>query len=208
VRLNRIVNEVLDFARPIHFELAPADLTTLCREAAAAAQATPGVVVTLNLETPVPAIATDAERLRVALVNLIMNARDAVSSPEPALAVSTAAGQPDLVGKAHIGRQNVPPPMVGLTLSTRLSPGSASIVVADNGVGIERANLLRVFDPFFTTKRGGTGLGLPIAKNIVEGLGGTITVVSAPGLGTNIRIDLPLEGAPARVPSRRDESTR
>ena len=94
MRLNRIVNEVLDFARPIHFELAPADLTTLCREAAAAAQATPGVAVTLNLETPVPAIATDAERLRVALVNLIMNARDAVSSPEPALAVSTAAGSP------------------------------------------------------------------------------------------------------------------
>jgi two-component system sensor histidine kinase HydH len=206
-RLNRIVNEVLDFARPIRFELAPADLNALCREAADAAQATPGATVTLNLETPVPVIVTDAERVRIALVNLIMNARDAVSVPEPALAASTGAGQPRLEGTAQ-GRPDAPPPIVGVILSTRLSPGWLSIVVADNGVGIERANLPRVFDPFFTTKRGGTGLGLPIAKNIVEGLGGTITVASAPGAGTEIRIDLPLDaGQGARVASRADEPT-
>ncbi|HXD73438.1 MAG TPA: ATP-binding protein, partial [Vicinamibacterales bacterium] len=52
-------------------------------------------------------------------------------------------------------------------------------------------HLSHVFDPYFTTKRGGTGLGLPISKNIVEGLGGTITIASAPGRGTEIRIDLP-----------------
>jgi two-component system, NtrC family, sensor histidine kinase HydH len=208
VRLNRIVNEVLDFARPIRFELAPADLNALCREAAAAAQATPGATVTLNLETPGPVIMTDAERVRVALVNLIMNARDAVSAPEPALAASTGAGQPGIEGMAQDRRLEATPPIVGVTLSTRLSPGWLSIVVADNGVGIERANLPRVFDPFFTTKRGGTGLGLPIAKNIVEGLGGTITVASAPGIGTEIRIDLPLDAVQgARVASRADEPT-
>ena len=51
-----------------------------------------------------------------------------------------------------------------------------------------------IFDPYFTTKRGGTGLGLPIAKNIVEGLGGTIAVsssIDSRGHGTEIRIDLP-----------------
>jgi signal transduction histidine kinase len=207
-RLNRIVNEVLDFARPIRFELAPADPNALCREAAAAAQATPGATVTLNLETPVPVIMTDAERVRVALVNLIMNARDAVSAAEPSLAASTGAGQPGLEGTAQARRLEAAPPIVGVTLSTRLSPGWLSIVVADNGVGIERANLPRVFDPFFTTKRGGTGLGLPIAKNIVEGLGGTITVASAPGIGTEIRIDLPLDAVQgARVASRVDEPT-
>jgi signal transduction histidine kinase len=69
------------------------------------------------------------------------------------------------------------------------------IAVADNGAGISPADLPRVFDPFFTTRRGGTGLGLPISKNIVEGLGGSIVVTSEAGRGTEIRITLPLDGA-------------
>jgi signal transduction histidine kinase len=68
-----------------------------------------------------------------------------------------------------------------------------AIVIADRGAGIDRADLPRIFDPYFTTKRGGTGLGLPIAKNIVEGLGGAITVSSTPGKGTAIRVELPLD---------------
>jgi signal transduction histidine kinase len=67
-----------------------------------------------------------------------------------------------------------------------------AIVVADDGAGIDATDLTRVFDPYFTTKRGGTGLGLPIAKNIVEGLGGAINVSSTPGHGTEMRIELPL----------------
>ena len=72
------------------------------------------------------------------------------------------------------------------------------ILVADHGAGIAPSDLAHIFDPYFTTKRGGTGLGLPIAKNIVEGLGGTISVTSAPGRGTEIRIDLPFDGAQGR----------
>jgi signal transduction histidine kinase len=161
-RLNRIVNEVLDFARPIRFELAPADLNALCRESAAAAQATAGAAVQLDLDPSLPPVMTDAERLRLALVNLIMNARHAV--------------------EAH----------GAVFLSTRLAAGRVSLIVADTGAGIDTANLSRVFDPYFTTKRGGTGLGLPIAKNIIEGLGGTIAVASAPGRGTEIRLELPI----------------
>ena len=78
-----------------------------------------------------------------------------------------------------------------MTLKTIARGDRATIVIADRGVGISPADLPRVFDPYFTTKRGGTGLGLPIAKNIVEGLGGTIVVSSAPGTGTEVRIDLP-----------------
>ena len=68
---------------------------------------------------------------------------------------------------------------------------NAAIVITDRGVGIDAASLSRVFDPYFTTKRGGTGLGLAIAKNIVEGLHGTIGITSTPGVGTEMRIDLP-----------------
>jgi len=78
-----------------------------------------------------------------------------------------------------------------ISLTTHANASRATIVIADRGVGIDAADLPRVFDPYFTTKRGGTGLGLAIAKNIVEGLGGTITVASTPGRGTEIRIDLP-----------------
>jgi signal transduction histidine kinase len=165
-RLNRIVNDVLDFARPIRFELAPADVNAICRESAAAAQASPGAHVDVELDPAAPPITTDAERLRIALVNLVVNARDAADSEQ-----------------------------ARVSLSTRLEGAAVVIVVADRGTGIDSSDLSRIFDPYFTTKRGGTGLGLPIAKNIIEGLGGTITVTSAPGHGTEIRLDLPLDAA-------------
>jgi signal transduction histidine kinase len=68
--------------------------------------------------------------------------------------------------------------------------------IADRGVGIPPEDLPRVFDPYFTTKRGGTGLGLPIAKNIIDALGGTISIASSPGSGTHIRIELSDAPAP------------
>ena len=169
VRLNRIVNDVLDFARPIQFQLAPTDINALCRDSAAAAEAAPGPSVHLDLDPSLPIVSTDAERLRLALVNLLVNARQAVEADAPA-------------------RPRV-------FLSTRPADGHVSILVADTGTGIASPDLSRVFDPYFTTKRGGTGLGLPIAKNIVDGLGGTIAVASAAGRGTEIRIDLPVRDA-------------
>jgi signal transduction histidine kinase len=173
-RLNRIVNEVLDFARPIRFELAPTDLNALCRESAAAALASgPGAEVHLDLDPGAAPFTTDAERLRIALVNMLVNARHAVN------------GAPT----SHEPRATSPEPLV--TLQTLANRDRVTIIIADRGAGIEPADLPQVFDPYFTTKRGGTGLGLAIAKNIVEGLGGTIEVDSTPGAGTAVRINLP-----------------
>jgi hypothetical protein len=134
---------------------------------------------------------TDAERLRLALVNLIVNARQAVEIRARALAALGHA--PPTVGQTLPGPATEPQ----VLLSTRATSGGVSIVVADSGAGIATADLPRVFDPYFTTKRGGTGLGLPIAKNIIEGLGGAISITSAPGRGTEMRIDLPLAFAGA-----------
>jgi two-component system sensor histidine kinase HydH len=170
-RLNRIVNDVLDFARPIRFELSRTDLNALCRESAAAAAASGhGAEIALNLDPTLPAITTDTERLRIALINMLINARQA------------ADGHPG-----------------GVTLSTGAAGDRARLCVADRGDGITPADLARIFDPFFTTKRGGSGLGLPIAKNIVEGLGGTIAVTSVVGAGTQVLIDLPFDSAQERV---------
>ena len=163
-RLNRIVNEVLDFARPIRFDIGPADLNAVCRESAAASQAAgPGPSVTLDLDPHAATIATDAERLRIALVNMLVNARHAVNGT----------------------------PQGDVTLRTRRQGGRVTIAIADQGAGIDPTHLAHVFDPYFTTKRGGTGLGLPIAKNIIEGLGGSISIESTLGTGTEIRVDLP-----------------
>jgi signal transduction histidine kinase len=179
IRLNRIVNEVLDFARPIRFELAPVDLNALCRESADAARASePGAEIALHLDPALAGVTTDPERLRIALVNMLVNARHAVNGHGP--------GEGALV-----------------SLTTAAADDHVRIVVADRGVGIDVADLGHVFDPYFTTKRGGTGLGLAIAKNIVEGLGGTITVSSAPGHGTDMQIDIPFESPPAPDPLAR-----
>jgi signal transduction histidine kinase len=170
-RLDRVVNEVLDFARPIRLELGPTDLNALCRDAAEASlsgQAVPGI--TLRLDPAIEAVMTDGERVRTALVNILSNAREAV------------AARPSAPG---IG--NFP----DVELRTSRADGGVAIVVADRGIGIADADLPHVFDPYFTTRRTGTGLGLAIAKNIVDALGGTIAVRSRPAEGTEVRIDLP-----------------
>ncbi|HET7618871.1 MAG TPA: ATP-binding protein [Vicinamibacterales bacterium] len=173
-RLNRIVTEVLDFARPIAFDLAPADLNALARDAvraAGAGGARPDV--RLDLDPALPAAVIDAERVRQALVNIVGNAVQAVESRG----------------------EGAPPDAVRL-MTRRIDDHRAAIVVSDKGPGIAPEDLPRVFEPFFTTRRTGTGIGLAISRNIIEGLGGRITVSSHVGRGTEVRIELPLQSAP------------
>jgi signal transduction histidine kinase len=169
-RLNRIVSEVLDFARPIKFELAPIDLNALAEDAARAVHATegPAVDIRLDLAPDLPPVVTDGERLRLVLVNVLTNARHAV-----------------------LARDEGPPAGAIRLITARTAAGRVTLDVRDQGVGIGAENLARVFDPFFTTRRTGTGLGLAISRNIIEGLGGTIGVSSRPGSGTDVRIELP-----------------
>jgi signal transduction histidine kinase len=170
-RLNRLVSEVLDFARPIKFDLGPVDVNALCEDAARAAGAeAPSVTVHLDLDRTLTPIVTDGERLRLALVNILTNARHAV------LAHADPAG----LGQSGIR-----------VVTTRAPSERVAIEVRDQGVGIGPDDLGRVFDPYFTTRRTGTGLGLAISRNIIEGLGGTITVSSRAGSGTDVRIELP-----------------
>jgi signal transduction histidine kinase len=180
-RLNRVVTDVLDFARPIRFECAEADLNRICRSSADAAWAGSGMPpVALDLDPSIPPIVTDAERVRTALVNILTNARLAVI-PMPQ---ARAAG----AGAAAV----VALPEPAVRLRTRLEGSHVTISVSDRGEGISPQDMTHIFDPYFTTRRAGTGLGLPIAKNIIEGLGGTVAVFSQRNVGTEIRIELPL----------------
>jgi signal transduction histidine kinase len=84
-----------------------------------------------------------------------------------------------------------------ITIRTGLveKPGGpmAELSIADTGVGILPENMDKIFEPFFSTHAKGTGLGLPIARRIIEEHGGTITAASDPGQGATFTILLPLE---------------
>ena len=172
-RLNRIVSEVLDYAKPITFAWQMADLNEICRESVRAVEAAePDVRIALALAADVPPLLTDADRLRTVLVNVLSNAVQAVRAARTEAA--SAADGP------------------GVECRSEAAPdGGIMVTVRDEGAGIEPAMLARVFEPYFTTRRAGTGLGLAIARNIVEGLGGTIAVASASPRGTEVRIQLP-----------------
>lgn len=170
-RLNSLVNDVLDVARPIRFDPAATDINGVCRAAVQAAGAgQPDGAVALDLAPALPELVTDGERLRTVLVNLLTNAHHAVE-----------------------GR-----PAPGVTVITRPAGNRrVAITIRDRGHGIAEDDLPRIFDPYFTTRRAGTGLGLAIAKNIVDGLGGSIGVATRPGAGTDFRIEI--GDAPARA---------
>jgi signal transduction histidine kinase len=108
-------------------------------------------------------VAADEAQLRQALLNLVRNAADAMST-----------------GGA-------------LTVATRRSAdGAVEVSVKDTGAGIPAENLDRIFEPFFSTKDGGTGLGLALTQQIVEEHGGRIEVDSTPGRGTTFTLRLPV----------------
>ncbi|HVG62973.1 MAG TPA: ATP-binding protein [Hyalangium sp.] len=116
----------------------------------------------------VPPVRANATRLGQVLLNLIVNSAQAIA--------------PGQMEKNEI------------RVTARLSaPGEVTVDVSDTGCGIPPENLERIFDPFFTTKPvgEGTGLGLAVCLNIVQSLGGTITVESTPGRGTTFHVTLP-----------------
>jgi signal transduction histidine kinase len=180
-RLDRIVGDVLDFARPLKIEPAPTELGPLCRDAARAAlEGADGVELRHAFDPGLGRAPTDGERLRTVLVNLVANARDSVLARR-----ETGAGSPEGDGIEVGGR--------------RLEDDRVLLWVADAGVGISAADLPHVFDPYFTTKRTGTGLGLAIARKVVEALGGVIRVESREGEGTRIEVELPASAPEGRT---------
>lgn len=157
-----VTRRLLTIARKSEVHLARIDLAAHLRDLRGVLQAGVGSH-RLVLETDVPAVArVDADLLDQALLNLVINARDAMVEP----GVVTVA--------VHHGAHRV-----------RLS-------VSDTGTGIASADLERIFDPFFSTKGdAGTGLGLAMVWGIVQQLGGDVSVESAVGSGTTFTLDLP-----------------
>jgi signal transduction histidine kinase len=124
-----------------------------------------GVEVALDLAPGLPEIAADEAQLRQALINLIRNAREAMSA-------------------AAVRR---------LEISVRQAGDRIVMTIHDSGPGIGAANLSKIFEPFFSTKQRGTGLGLALVQEIVVDHGGQIEVASPPGAGTTFTLTLPVQ---------------
>lgn len=168
------------------------DLSTTVEETIALLKVSLGENTRLDLALArdLPTVRADAAQLRQIVLNLVLNAAQAIGDRPGMISVRTVARTVDAAWLAgtRVGEDSAPGPRVCL-------------VVADNGPGMEPAVLARIFDPFFTTKSTGRGLGLASVLGIVRGHGGALHVHSEPGLGTTFTVALqPETTAPERRP--------
>jgi len=190
-RLNRVVSQFLDYARPYRGEQAPLDVNDVVRKTAQLLQqecespaAAGRFEVGLNLSDDLPPVRADAEQLRQVFLNLGLNALQAMPQ----------GGKLTISSDVRRGAR-------------RGEPASfLEVRFRDTGVGIPPGDLKNLFIPFYTTKEKGTGLGLPISQRIIENHGGTIEVRSQPGKGATFTVLLPIE-ADAFAEMRRSSQT-
>jgi nitrogen-specific signal transduction histidine kinase len=169
-RCDKIISNLLDYARHHDLSCSPNQLDRWCGEVLDE-QATiiSSIKVERQLAAPDAVVNLDTDRFRRVIINLLENALQAMQQPQ------------DNERK--------------IIIQTRAAD-RAEIIIKDTGTGIAPDVLPKIFEPLFSTKSFGTGLGLPIVKQIVEDHGGTIAIESELGLGTTVRIDLPLSKKP------------
>ena len=174
-RCKKIVEDLMEYARPSSAAMAPTDVTSLIEKTLKLVEARlykQKVEATVNVDPRLPEICADAQQLTQVLVNLYLNAVDAM--PEG-------------------GRLTVSARAVDATKPTLI------ISVSDSGVGIDELEIGKIFQPFYTAKKKrGLGLGLPICERIIKNHGGEIKVESEPGRGTTFEIHLPRERSAAK----------
>jgi PAS domain S-box-containing protein len=169
-RAARIVNGLLNLARPAQVESGPVDLNAVINDVLALLDhqlRTAHIQVRKDLSSDPPIVLGIEHKLQQVFLNLFLNARDAM------------------------------PKGGWLSVTTRTAGAAADIEVGDTGTGIPSEHMSRIYDPFFTTKAigKGTGLGLSITYGIVQEHAGTIACESAVGKGTRFRLTLPAAGA-------------
>jgi signal transduction histidine kinase len=166
-RCDRIIGDLLDFTRMRDLHPSAAVFDKWLDEVLNDQKLPEGVSLVRNLSAPGHALSFDGERMRQVVINLIDNAAQAMASADN----RTAAGR--------------------IVVTTAARFNGFELTIADNGPGIAPENIAKVFDPLFSTKSFGTGLGLPMVKQVIEQHGGTVEIGSTPGKGTKVTIRLP-----------------
>ncbi|MBW2517239.1 MAG: PAS domain S-box protein [Deltaproteobacteria bacterium] len=165
-RLNRVVGQLLEFSRPIAMKPQKVSLPSFIADSIKLIEdraAEKNISIHVYNNARVDEVRIDPDRINQVLLNLYLNAVDAMESGGELKVEISADGQDrDIV-----------------------------IQVSDTGSGISPEDLAKIFEPYFTTKSTGTGLGLAIAHNIIEAMGGSIKVTSNSGKGTSFRVTIP-----------------
>lgn len=214
-KVDRLVRGLLDYARPKAAALRAIRVNEVVEAALNLLEVQgrlKGVSVEARLAATSPRVRADVHQLEQVLVNLLLNARDAIEGAGARGTIWVRTGEeryrgaegpgagsflrrrddPRGVDFAHLRRFQRPAPPFP---SPRLEPGErvVRIEVLDNGVGLPGAETERVFDPFYTTKEPGrgTGLGLAVSARLVAGMGGTIQAAPRPEGGARFTILLP-----------------
>ncbi|NMC19293.1 MAG: sensor histidine kinase [Thermogutta sp.] len=163
-RLQMILDDFLRFTRADRLSLRPAGLNEEVRRVLqflAPRAKEAGVEMIEYLTGDIPSVLLDPDAFQSALLNLLINALQAMPN----------GGQ--------------------LVVRTFPSPDGVTVDLIDSGCGMSEETIERAFEAFFTTKQGGTGLGLPTARKIIEAHGGSLRIQSEPGKGTQVSITLP-----------------
>ena len=178
-RLQNLLDEFLNYTKVRPLKLAACDLNALVNRVVdfyRPQAKSKSIELVLYLDPELPGVVLDAEAFFGALINLVLNAEQAMP----------AGGQ--------------------LVFRTRTTASGVALELIDAGHGMDERTAAHVFDAFFSTKPGGSGLGLPTARKLIEAHGGTIAVQSEIGRGTQFTIELPvparLTGASAASSSR------
>jgi signal transduction histidine kinase len=172
-RINQIVSDLLQTARPHPPKVHKSDLNTTVEHAVMLGRQqalTTSTEITLQKDPSLPEIEHDSDQIHQVLLNLLLNALQAID---------------------HDGK---------ISVVVKARGNTAAVEITDNGRGIPPEQLPHIFRAFFTTKGDGTGLGLSLARRIVEDHRGHIDVASTVGNGTTFTVVLPLKGNAPRAP--------
>jgi two-component system sensor histidine kinase HydH len=168
-RLNRVVSQLLEFARPVNIKPQPTNLNALIDDSIKLIEnqaAQKDITIKTRISNQATEIMIDPDRLSQVLLNLYLNAIESMVSGDK----------------------------LKIELSSNSEADGIDIKISDTGCGISPKDLTKIFDPYYTTKSSGTGLGLAITHNIIEAIGGQIKVSSTQDKGTVFTIQIPNNG--------------